>query len=86
MYFEGARKIQQELLEFTAACFQQDVERGQELMATRDLNEALRVQRDWLQDSSERYREEVQRLMDLVSQTTDTTLSLLFRKDGDERT
>ena len=64
-YVEGVVELNQELAGFVQTRWKRDLELGESLARCRDLSDFTNVQRAWLEETTEQYAAETQKLVEL---------------------
>lgn len=82
MYVAGATEMNREFMKFVATRLQHDAELGRSLSQCKDWSEAARVHEDWVREMSGEYAEESEKLMALVSSSTQASWNTATGEQG----
>lgn len=82
-YLSRLTAINEEIASFTAERMQENTRASQSLMQCKEWQDAVRVQQEWLQSTSQSYLQETQRLFGIFGQTALSGLSPLVEKAGE---
>ncbi len=67
-YLSSAMKLSEELLGFASGRLHANAKIGEELLKTRSLPDVLRIQQNWLRETSEQYVQQVTKIADFATE------------------